>query len=61
MPPYAIGMARKQMAATTEVGISVQMLIFHLVMNSTRLKTVRSALWHCPKLNSGTKIARKRC
>ena len=48
MPPYAIGMARKQMAATTEVGISVQMLIFHLVMNSTRLKTVRSALWHCP-------------
>ena len=28
--------------------ISVQTLIFHLVLNSTRLKTVRSALWHCP-------------
>ena len=28
--------------------ISVQTLIFHLVVNSTRLKTVRSALWHCP-------------
>ena len=30
------------------VSISVQMLIFHLVVNSTRLKTVRSALWRCP-------------
>ena len=28
--------------------ISVQTLIFHLVVNSTRLKTVRSALWRCP-------------
>ena len=30
------------------VSISVQTLIFHLVVNSTRLKTVRSALWRCP-------------
>ena len=37
--------------------VSVQTLIFHLVVNSTRLKTVRSALWRCPILNSGTKIA----
>ena len=29
-------------------GISVQTLIFHLVVNSTRPKTVRSALWRCP-------------
>ena len=28
--------------------ISFQTLIFHLVVNSTRLKTVRSALWRCP-------------
>ena len=28
--------------------ISVQTLIFHPVVNSTRLKTVRSALWRCP-------------
>ena len=24
------------------------MILFHLVVNSTRLKTVRSALWCCP-------------
>ena len=28
--------------------VSVQTLIFHLVVDSTRLKTVRSALWRCP-------------
>ena len=28
--------------------ISIQTLIFHLVVNSTHPKTVRSALWHCP-------------
>ena len=27
---------------------SVQTPIFHLVVNSTCLKTVRSALWRCP-------------
>ena len=48
MPPY-VGMARKQNGGYN-VSISVQTLIFHLVVNSTRLKTVRSALWHC--LNS---------
>ena len=57
--PY-VGMARKQNGGYN-ASISVQTLIFHLVVNSTRLKTVRSALWHCPQLNSGTKIARKRC
>ena len=44
--PY-VGMARKQNGGYN-ASISVQTLIFHLVMNSTRLKTVRSALWHCP-------------
>ena len=44
--PY-VGMARKQNGGYN-ASISVQTLIFHLVVNSTRLKTVRSALWHCP-------------
>ena len=46
MSPY-VGMARKQNGGYN-ASISVQTLIFHLVENSTRLKTVRSALWHCP-------------
>ena len=40
-------MARKQNGGYN-ASISVQTLIFHLVVNSTRLKTVRSALWRCP-------------
>ena len=46
MSPY-VGMGRKQNGGYN-ASISVQTLIFHLVVNSTRLKTVRSALWHCP-------------
>ena len=46
MPPY-VGMARKQNGGYN-ASISVQTPIFHLVVNSTHLKTVRSALWHCP-------------
>ena len=46
MTPY-VGMARKQNGGYN-VSISVQTLIFHLVVNSTRLKTVRSTLWRCP-------------
>ena len=46
MSPY-VGMARKQNGGYN-ASISVQTLIFHLVVNSTRLKTVRSALRHCP-------------
>ena len=46
MPPY-VGMARKQNGGYN-ASISVQMLIFHLVVNSTRLKTVRSTRWCCP-------------
>ena len=48
MPPY-VGMARKQNGGYN-VSISVQTLIFNQVVNSTRLKTVRSAVWRCPKL-----------
>ena len=44
--PY-VGMARKQNGGYN-ASISVQTLIFHLVVDSTRLKTVRSALWRCP-------------
>ena len=46
MSPY-VGMARKQNGGYN-ASISVQTLIFHLVVNSTHLKTVRSALRHCP-------------
>ena len=46
MPPY-VGMARKQNGGYN-ASISVQTPIFHLVLNSTRLKTVKSARWCCP-------------
>ena len=46
MPPY-VGMARKQNGGFN-ASISVLTPIFHLVVNSTRLKTVRSARWCCP-------------
>ena len=46
MPPY-VGMARKQNGGNN-ASISVQMLIFHLVVNSKRLKTVRYPRWCCP-------------
>ena len=59
MPPYE-GMARKQNGGYN-ASISVQTPIFHLVLKSTRLKTVRSALCMAlPQLYSDTKIARKR-
>ena len=48
MPPY-VGMARKQ-NGSYNASISVQTPIFHLVVNSTRLKTVRYPRWCC--LNS---------
>ena len=46
MRPY-VGMARKQNGGHN-ASISVQTPIFHLVVNSTRLKIIRSALWRCP-------------
>ena len=46
MPPF-VGMAKKQNGGYN-VSISIQTQIFHLVVNSTRLKTVRSVLWRCP-------------
>ena len=46
MPPY-VGMARKQNGGYN-ASINVQTPIFHLVVHSTRLKTVRSARWCCP-------------
>ena len=46
VPPY-VGMARKQNGGFN-ASISVQTPIFHLVVNSTRLKTVRSPRWCCP-------------
>ena len=48
VPPY-VGMARKQNGGYNG-SISVQTPIFHLMVNSTRLKTLRSAVWRCPKL-----------
>ena len=54
--PY-VGMARKQNGG---YNASVQTLIFHLVVNSASEDSYicSPAL---PQLNSGTKIARKRC
>ena len=46
MSPY-VGMARKQNGGYN-ASISVQTPIFHLLVNSTRLKTVRSPRWCCP-------------
>ena len=46
MPPY-VGMARKQNGGYN-ASISIQTPIFHLEVNSTRLKTVRSVRWCCP-------------
>ena len=46
MSPY-VGMARKQNGGYN-ANISLQTPIFHLVVNSTRLKTARSARWCCP-------------
>ena len=34
----------------------VQTLIFHLVVNSTRLKTVRSARWCCPNCTMAPRL-----
>ena len=48
MPPY-VGMARKQNGGYN-ASISVQMPIFHLVVNSTRLKTDGSFHIKSPKL-----------
>ena len=46
MTPY-VGMARKQNGGYN-ASISVQTPIFHLVVNSMHLKTVRSHRWCCP-------------
>ena len=54
MPPY-VGMARKQNGGYN-ASINVQTLIFHLVVNSTRLKTVRSARWCCPNYTMAPRL-----
>ena len=54
MSPY-VGMARKQNGGYN-ASISFQMLIFHLVVNSTRLKTVRSGRWCCPNYTMAPRL-----
>ena len=54
MSPY-VGMARKQNGGYN-ASISVQTLIFHLLVNSTRLKTVRSARWCCPNYTMASRL-----
>ena len=54
MSPY-VGMARKQNGGYN-ASISVQTLIFHLVVNSTRLKTVRSGRWCCPNCTMAPRL-----
>ena len=58
MSPY-VGMARKQNGGYN-ASISVQTLIFHLVVNSTRLRQLDLLAGVAPTMN-GTKIGRKRC
>ena len=53
-----VGMARKQNGGYN-ASISVQTLIFHLVVNSTRLKTVRSARWCCPNYTMAPRLVEK--
>ena len=48
VPPY-VGMTRKQNGGYNG-SISIQTPIFHLVVNYTCLKTLRSAVWRCSKL-----------
>ena len=48
-------MARKQNGGFN-ASISVQTLIFHLVVNSTRLKTVGSARWCCPNYTMAPRL-----
>ena len=52
--PY-VGMAIKQNGGYN-ASISVQTLIFHLVVNSTRLKTVRSGRWCCPNYTMAPRL-----
>ena len=52
--PY-VGMARKQNGGYN-ASISVQTLIFHLVVNSTRLKSVGSARWYCPNYTMAPRL-----
>ena len=53
--PY-VGMARKQNGGYN-ASISVQtLMIFHLVVNSTRLKTVRSGRWCCPNYTMAPRL-----
>ena len=59
MPPY-VGMAGKQNGGY-HGSISFQTPIFHLVVNSTRLKTLRSAVWRCPKLYIIAKSVQRLC
>ena len=54
MPPY-VGMARKQNGGYN-ASISVQTPIFHLVVNSMRLKTVRSPRWCCPNSTMASRL-----
>ena len=54
MPPY-VGMARKQNGGNN-ASIGVQTPIFHLVVNSTRLKTVRSPRWCCPNSTIASRL-----
>ena len=54
MPPY-VGMARKQ-DGSYNASISIQTPIFHLVVNSTRLKTVRSDHWCCPNFTMAPRL-----
>ena len=50
--PHYVGMTRKQ-NSSYNASISIQTLIFHLVVNSTHPKTV---LWCCPNSKVGVRL-----
>ena len=52
MPPY-VGMAKN---GGYNASISVQTPIFHLVVHSTRLKTVIFARWCCPNTTMAQRL-----
>ena len=54
MSPY-VGIPRKQNGGYN-ASISVQTLIFHLVVNSTRLETVRFPRWCMPQLTTPSRM-----
>ena len=56
MPPH-VGMARNQNGGfNASISIQTPIFNFHLVVNSTHLKTVRSPRWCCPNFTMAPRL-----